>query len=192
MANKLTPEEKAASAAARQAAAQAKAEQSAQETAAAQEVAEHSHPAAEPQPADRETAFDAPVQAAPQPADDDPIDRQPMGDEQPEQEAAEAPQEKAGSLAEQNEDVPLSPATAYADSPAEVAARVAEAADRTEQPRPAVSDSLTTKGRQILKEYPAAEEVYMTSNGFGFFREQDARNHATTLRNKTVIIVKRK
>ena len=95
-------------------------------------------------------------------------------------------------MAEQNEDVPLSPATAYADSPAEVAARVAEAADRTEQPRPAVSDSLTTKGRQILKEYPAAEEVYMTSNGFGFFREQDARNHATTLRNKTVIIVKRK
>lgn len=162
MANKLTPEEKAARAAARQAAAQAKAEQSAQETEAAREVAEHSRPAAEPQPADRETAFDAPVQAAPQPADDDPIDQQPADDEQPEQEVAE------------------------------VAARVSEAADRTEQPLPAVSDSLTAKGRQILKEYPAAEEVYMTSNGFGFFREQDARNHATTLRDKTVIIVKRK
>lgn len=192
MANKLTPEEKAARAAARQAAAQAKAEQSAQETEAAQEVAEHSRPAAEPQPADSETAFDAPVRAAPQPADDDPIDQQPADDEQPEQEAAEASQEKAGSSTEQNEDVPLSPATAYADTPAEVAARAAEAADRTEQPRTAAPDRLTVKGRQILKEYPTAEEVYMTSNGFGFFREQDARNHATTLRDKSVIIVKRK
>lgn len=192
MAKKLTPEEKATRAAARQAAAQEKAEQSAQETEAAQEVAEHSRPAAEPQPADSETASDAPEQIAPQSSDDDPIDRQPMDDEQPEQEAAEAPQEKAGSSAEQNEDVPLSPATAYADTPAEAAARAAEAADRTEQPQPAASDSLTAKGQQILKEYPAADKVYMTSNGFGFFREQDARNHATTLRNKTVIIVKRK
>ncbi|WP_304721284.1 hypothetical protein [uncultured Alistipes sp.] len=186
MANKLTPEEKAARATARQAAAQTEKEQS------AQEVAEYSRPVAEPQPADSETAYESPVQAAPQPADDDPIDRQPVDDEQPEQETLGTSQESAAPSTEQEEEVPLSPATAYADTPAEVAARAAEAADWTEQPRTAAPDRLTVKGRQILKEYPTAEEVYMTSNGFGFFREQDARNHATTLRDKSVIIVKRK
>lgn len=171
MANKLTPEEKAARAAARRAAAQEKKEQS------TQEVVEHSRPVADPQP-----------------VDGDPTDQRPADDEQPEQEVAEASQEKAAPSAERKEEVPLSPATAYADSPAEAAARAAEteAADRTEQSQPAASDSLTAKGQQILKEYPAADEVYMTSNGFGFFREQDARNHATTLRDKTVINVKRK
>ena len=40
--------------------------------------------------------------------------------------------------------------------------------------------------------YPDAPVVYMTSNGFGFFRESEARNHAATLRDKAVITVKRK
>ena len=45
---------------------------------------------------------------------------------------------------------------------------------------------------RILAAYPDAPVVYMTSNGFGFFRESEARNHAATLRDKAVITVKRK
>lgn len=167
--NNLTSEEKAARAAARQK--------------TARKVADHSRPATDPQP-----------------TESDPNDRQdtivPADDERGEQEEAEASQKTADVSTEKKEDAPLSHATVYADNPSVVAARTAEAkaTDNESRPRPTATatDNLRDKGRQILKEYPAAMEVYMTSNGFGFFREQDARNHSATLRDKTVIIVKRK
>lgn len=156
--------------------------------------------AADPQPADNKAAAS---QEAPEPqqTESDTVDQQntiaSAGSEQLEQEDTEASQETTDAPAERKEDAPLSPATTYAGSPAEAAARTAEAAAAAAAetgPRctAAVADALTAKGRQILEEYPAAAEVYMTSNGFGFFREQDARNHAATLRDKTVINVKRK
>nr|DAL75145.1 MAG TPA: hypothetical protein [Caudoviricetes sp.] len=204
MAKKLTPEERAARPAAGKAVKQDKAKEPAQETdaAAAQEAAdqktakpvktdEPGQEAADQRPADdaaEETAAQEPVDQQ-QPADD-PDNPQEANDPSDAEPSEQGPVETTD---KKKEDAPLSPATAYAGSPAELAARAAEteAARSAERPKSA-SDGLTKKGRQILEEYPAADVVYMTSNGFGFFREQDARNHAATLRNKTVTIVKRK
>ena len=92
---------------------------------------------------------------------------------------------------------PLSPATAFADTPEELAARqAAEAAAREAANRAAAESGaesrLETEAGRILAAYPDAPAVYMTSNGFGFFKESEARNHAATLRDKAVITVKRK
>lgn len=83
------------------------------------------------------------------------------------------------------------------DTPEELAARQAteaaarEAADRATT-ESGVGSRLKAEAGQILAAYPDAPVVYMTSNGFGFFRESEARNHAATLRDKAVITVKRK
>lgn len=94
------------------------------------------------------------------------------------------------------EDAPLSPATSFANTQAELAARRAtekEAHAATRRTRAATADDkLEREGQRILSEYPDAPKVYMTSNGFGFFNEDDALGHATTLRDKTITIVKRK
>lgn len=84
---------------------------------------------------------------------------------------------------------PLSPATAFTDTPEELAAR--EAANRAAAESGARSRLEIEAGR-ILAAYPDAPAVYMTSNGFGFFKESEAHNHAATLRDKAVITVKRK
>lgn len=214
MAKKLTPEERAARPAARKAAKPVKAKEPAQEadTAAAQEAAdqkaaqpvktdESAQEAADQRPADdaaEETAAQEPVDQQPADDSDDPQEANDPSDAEPSEQgpveiSQEAEKPAAETSAKKKEDAPLSPATAYAGSPAELADRAAitEAARSAERPKSA-SDGLTKKGRQILKEYPAADVVYMTSNGFGFFRAQDAHNHAATLRDKTIIIVKRK
>ena len=83
------------------------------------------------------------------------------------------------------------------DPPEELAARQAteaaarEAADRATT-ESGVGSRLKAEAGRILAAYPDAPVVYMTSNGFGFFRESEARNHAATLRDKAVITVKRK
>ena len=83
------------------------------------------------------------------------------------------------------------------DTPEELAARQAteaaarEAADRATTESGVGSRQKAEAGR-ILAAYPDAPVVYMTANGFGFFRESEARNHAATLRDKAVITVKRK
>lgn len=83
------------------------------------------------------------------------------------------------------------------DTPEELAARQAteaaarEAADRATT-ESGVGSRLKAEAGRILTAYPDAPVVYMTSNGFGFFRESEARNHAATLRDKAVITVKRK
>lgn len=92
---------------------------------------------------------------------------------------------------------PLSPATAFTDTPEELAARqAAEAAAREAANRAAAESGarsrLEIEAGRILAAYPDAPAVYMTSNGFGFFKESEAHNHAATLRDKAVITVKRK
>lgn len=83
------------------------------------------------------------------------------------------------------------------DTPEELAARQAteaaarEAADRATT-ESGVGSRLKAEAGRILAAYPDAPVVYMTSNGFGFFRESEARDHAATLRDKAVITVKRK
>lgn len=83
------------------------------------------------------------------------------------------------------------------DTPEELSARQAteaaarEAADRATT-ESGVGSRLKAEAGRILAAYPDAPVVYMTSNGFGFFRESEARNHAATLRDKAVITVKRK
>lgn len=66
-----------------------------------------------------------------------------------------------------------------------------ESADRATT-ESGVGSRLKAEAGRILAAYPDAPVVYMTSNGFGFFRESEARNHAATLRDKAVITVKRK
>lgn len=92
---------------------------------------------------------------------------------------------------------PLSPATAFADNPEELAARqAAEAAARESADRATAGSGagsrLKAEAGRILAAHPDAPVVYMTSNGFGFFKESEAHNHAATLRDKAVITVKRK
>ena len=74
---------------------------------------------------------------------------------------------------------------------AERRAAAREAADRATT-ESGVGSRLKAEAGRILAAYPDAPVVYMTSNGFGFFRESEARNHAATLRDKAVITVKRK
>lgn len=121
--------------------------------------------------------------------------------EQAAREAAEkaAAEQAAHEAAETVEKTPPSPATSYAASPAELAAREAtektaaeKAARKAAEPKVGSKTRLEKEGERILAEYPDAQVVYMTSNGFGFFRETDALNHAATLRDKTITNVKRK
>ena len=121
--------------------------------------------------------------------------------EQAAREAAEkaAAEQAARKAAETMEKTPPLPATSYAASPAELAAREAtekaaaeKAARKAAEPKVGSKTRLEKEGEQILAEYPDAPEVFMTANGFGFFREADARNHAATLRDKTITNVKRK
>ncbi|SEA70531.1 hypothetical protein SAMN05444145_105236 [Alistipes timonensis JC136] len=162
----LTPEEKAAKAAEKAAKA---AEKEAADKAAAEKVAREAAEKAAAEQAAREAAEKA------------------------------AAEQAACKAAETVEKTPPSPATSYAASPAELAARettekaaAEEAARKAAEPKAGGKTRLEKEGERILAEYPDASEVFMTANGFGFFREADARNHAATLRDKTITNVKRK
>ena len=95
---------------------------------------------------------------------------------------------------------PPSPATAFANTPEEIADRkTAAAAARKEEKKEnrteresGTENRLAAEAERIFAVYPDASVVYMTSNGFGFFKESEARNHANTLRDKAVITIKRK
>lgn len=95
---------------------------------------------------------------------------------------------------------PPSPATAFANTPEEIADRkeAAAAAPKEEKKENRTArksgneNRLAAEAERIFAAYPDASVVYMTSNGFGFFKESEARNHANTLRDKAVITIKRK
>ena len=146
---------------------------------------------------------DAPMQAG-----NESSDLQPAPDTEPaagKPSASEAPDEtpglrpdsasdESGTADRQPDDAP---ATAFTDTPEELAARqAAEAAAREAANRAAAESGarsrLEIEAGRILAAYPDAPAVYMTSNGFGFFKESEAHNHAATLRDKAVITVKRK
>lgn len=47
-------------------------------------------------------------------------------------------------------------------------------------------------GLTLLENYPDQQEIYMTTNGFGFFELNEANSFAATLKNKTVQTVVKK
>lgn len=54
------------------------------------------------------------------------------------------------------------------------------------------ADPLLVEGHALLAAYPHRKEVYMTTDGFGYFHEADAVNHAAALGDKIVRRVIRK
>lgn len=80
--------------------------------------------------------------------------------------------------------------TSVADKAAAAAAE--KATSKPDVPKVRSKTPQEKEGEEILTQYPDAHVVFVTSNGFGFFRETDARNHAATLQDKTITIVKRK
>lgn len=46
-------------------------------------------------------------------------------------------------------------------------------------------------GKRLLKQYPHKDVMYVSSDGTGFFSEDDAIRHANTLNDKIVVSVKR-
>lgn len=106
--------------------------------------------------------------------------------------AEKAATEKAEAEKAAAEKAAKAPAAEKAE--AEKAAREAteQAARKTAAPKTGNKTPQQRAGEEILAQYPDEPKVYVTSNGFGFFRESEARNHAATLQDKTVITVKRK
>lgn len=121
--------------------------------------------------------------------------------------AAKEAEKEAAELAAKAAKVeqPASPATAYADNPADLNERAAQEA-AGKQSRQAANEAgesaalegpegkegkLHAKGLAILDGHPTREAVYMTTNGFGFFKLSEADNHAATLGDNTVLTVKR-
>jgi len=45
---------------------------------------------------------------------------------------------------------------------------------------------ISERAAQIFKSYPGKMEVFFTSDGLAFFEYSDAKNHADTLKDKTV------
>lgn len=101
-------------------------------------------------------------------------------------------------MAKQNDiekkDTPATDKTATAEKNEEKAVRetTEKAARNAATPKAGNKTPQERAGEEILAQYPDEPKVYVTSNGFGFFRESEARNHAATLQDKTVITVKRK
>lgn len=70
-----------------------------------------------------------------------------------------------------------------------------------EQPQAAGKDSPKAKvkadgktekiAKSIFSEHPEEDTVYITSDGFGYFNEHDARNHARTLPNDEIVTITR-
>ena len=59
-------------------------------------------------------------------------------------------------------------------------------------PKPVKVDGKTEKiAKSIFSEHPEEDTVYITSDGFGYFNEHDARNHARTLPNDEIVTITR-
>lgn len=64
-------------------------------------------------------------------------------------------------------------------------------ADKEKNKPQTATNPLEKIGKKLLEAYPDKNEVFMASDGQGFFNENDALNHAETLTNKKVIPVKK-
>lgn len=109
------------------------------------------------------------------------------------EETARKEAEEQAKAAGAGTEAPPSSATSYANNPDDKAQRDAENATKgkkgKEQPTDAKTAELKAKGLEILADYPAEHTVYMTANGFGFFKRADARNHADTLSDTEILTV---
>jgi len=116
----------------------------------------------------------APVQTAP--VDSAPVDSAPDTDIAPDETGA-------------------SPAATYGKGPEEIAPPEAPAKGRGRAAKaaatPTVPAAIEREARAILKDYPAEREVFMTSDGFGFFDRHDAVEHARGLTDCEVTTIKR-
>lgn len=77
---------------------------------------------------------------------------------------------------------------------AELVAKEAEAKAAAEKEAAELAtgeDGILKEGQRILANYPHKNEVFMTSDGFGFFDDHDAVQHAKHLDNHEVVAVKR-
>lgn len=52
-------------------------------------------------------------------------------------------------------------------------------------------DAITNIGKRLLEENPEWQEVHITSDGYGFGSDADAKNHAKGLVSQTVVKVSR-
>ena len=88
-------------------------------------------------------------------------------------------------------EAPAKSESAEQPATAQTQAKEEKKENRTER-ESGTENRLAAEAERIFAVYPDASVVYMTSNGFGFFKESEARNHANTLRDKAVITIKRK
>lgn len=52
-------------------------------------------------------------------------------------------------------------------------------------------DKTAARAKCLFADYPSAKELYFTHDGTAFFSENDARNHAASLQQKEVKLIKR-
>ena len=90
---------------------------------------------------------------------------------------------------QQSEQVPASAAANYGGEMEEQPQQTAG----KESPKAKVkADGKTEKiAKSIFSEHPEEDTVYITSDGFGYFNEHDARNHARTLPNDEIVTITR-
>lgn len=101
--------------------------------------------------------------------------------------------EKAAAAAAARKEAEAKGAEQAAKKEAEESA-IREAKEKAEaEPKPAdeKASRLQAIGLQILEDYPNEQAVYMTANGFGFFKFSEAQNHAETLSDKEVLTINR-
>lgn len=108
----------------------------------------------------------------------------------------------------EEEEAPPSPATSYAQTPAELPGRQQQTEEGKDKSRDndlrgalgalgAIADPdskagrLVAKGRKILAAHPDQSMIWITADGFGFLRETDALNHAADKKDKTILTVTR-
>jgi membrane protein involved in colicin uptake len=102
--------------------------------------------------------------------------------------AEQAAQEAAAKAAEQAAQEAAAKAAKQAAQ--EAAAKAAqEAAVKAAAEKEAQEAAART--RELFERFPAAQELYFTSDGFAFLVQSDAQNHANTLQEKTVQTIKR-
>lgn len=71
------------------------------------------------------------------------------------------------------------------------AEKAAKAAAKLVSGEKSGEDGISKEAQHILADYPHENEVFMTSDGFGFFDEHDAIQHAKRLDDQDVVSVKR-
>ena len=104
-------------------------------------------------------------------------------------------------------EAPVSEAQNYGKSPEELEAVKQQKTAEAEKPRAKKKEPeadapkapknsrkatpLEIEAVKILDEHPGQDRVYMTADGFGYFNEHDARNHARDIKDDNIITIAR-